>query len=64
MEVQTLEDLVDLTLHEINGPVKQIKPSQSNSENEQTYEDLSIDWRENKKNQNHPKSFEPESSES
>ena len=41
VEVQTLEDLVDLALHEIDGPVGQITPSQNNSKNEQIDEDLS-----------------------
>ena len=44
MEVQTLEDLVDLALSDIDGPVGQIIPSHNNSENEQTDEDLSTDW--------------------
>ena len=44
VEVQTLEDLVDLDLHEINSPLGQINPSRSKSENEQTDEGLSIDW--------------------
>ena len=64
VEIQTLEDLVDLALHEINDPVGQINPSQSNSENEKTYEDLRIDWLEERGNQNHPESFKPETSES
>lgn len=63
MEVQTLEDLVDLALHEINGSVGQIHPSHPNSKNEKTYEDLSVDWVENQNNHNCPESFEPESSE-
>ena len=64
VEAQTLEDLVDLSLHEINNPVGQINPSWSNSENEQTDEDLSIDWPEERDSQNHPKSFEPKTSKS
>ena len=44
VEVQTLEDLVDLALYDIDGPIGQIIPSQDNSENEQTNEDLSTDW--------------------
>lgn len=56
VEVQTLEDLVDHTLHEINGPVRQISPSRCNLENEQTNEDLSIDWPQDRGNQNHPES--------
>ena len=59
VEVQTLEDLVDLALHEINDPVGHINPSRSNSENEQTDKDLSIDWPENQGNQNCPKSSQP-----
>lgn len=40
IKVQTLEDLVDLALHEINDPVGLINPSQHNSENEKSDEDL------------------------
>lgn len=64
MKVQKLEDLVDLALHKINDPIRQINPSWSNSENEQTDEDLSINWQENQNNHNYPESSEPESSES
>ena len=44
VEVQTLEDLVDLSLYDIDGPVEQIIPSQNISKNEQRDKDLSIDW--------------------
>ena len=44
VEVQTLEDLVDLPLSDIDGPVGQIIPSHNNSDNEHTNEDLSTDW--------------------
>ena len=64
VEAHMLEDLVDITLHDINDLVGQINPSQSNSENKQTVEDLSIDWPEEQGNQNHPETFELETSKS
>ena len=64
VEVQTLGDLVELTLHEINGPVGKINPSENNLENELKDKDLSTDWLENQNNHNHPKTLEPKPSES
>lgn len=51
-------------MHEINNPVGQINPSQYDFENEQTNEDLSIDWLEERGNQNHLESSDPETYES
>jgi hypothetical protein len=64
VEVQILEDLVDLALHEINDPVGQINPSQNNLENEKTDKDLSTNWIEDQNNHNHPETSELEPSES
>ena len=44
IEVQMLEDLLDFALHEINGPLGLINPSQTNSKNEQSDEYLNTNW--------------------
>lgn len=54
VEVQMLEDLVDFSLHKSNGLIGQINPSWCNSENEETDEDLNIDWPEEQGYRNHP----------
>ena len=64
MEVPTLEDLVDLALHEIDSTVGQITPSHNNLKNKKTYEDLSIDWPRDHNSHNRHETSEPEPSES
>lgn len=64
IEVQTLEDLVDLALHDINGLVGLINPSQPNSKNQHSDEDLNTDWPEGQVNPSHPETSEPKTFES
>ena len=44
IKFQMLEALVDLALHEINGPIGLINLSQPNFENEQSDEDINTNW--------------------
>lgn len=62
IEVQMLEDLVDLSLHEIHGPVGLINLSQPNSENEESDKDLNTNWPEGQVNPSHPETSKSESS--